>query len=297
MLLDERCETFLAVAREGGLSAAARSLMLSTVSVKRQVDVLESQVGVRLLVRGHRGTGLTEAGRLLAEDVVRLRALADEAVSRAREAGGRDRRAIRVGTSIMRPCRPLVDILTRARPPLPFSIEVVPFSDDPESLEGVVGHLGTGAVDCFVGPCGSHHYLDVCNVLVLGSWDCCVAVARDDRLAEKPRLGWEDLDGRRLMLVRRGDSFSLDRLRDDIEQSHPGITVVDAPHFYDPEVFNACGRDGLVMETLDAWADVHPNVVTLSMDWDYQVPFGILYAKEPSERVAAFIDAVARTSA
>jgi len=53
------------VAHTGGFSASARELGMSTSSVARHMDALESSVGVRLLTRSTRRVGLTEQGRLL----------------------------------------------------------------------------------------------------------------------------------------------------------------------------------------------------------------------------------------
>ncbi len=43
------------------------------------------------------------------------------------------------------------------------------------------------------------------------------------------------------------------------------------------------------METLDIWKDVHPSIVTIPMEWEYKTYYGIVYAKQPSEQVQAFI--------
>lgn len=91
------------------------------------------------------------------------------------------------------------------------------------------------------------------------------------------------------MLVKRGDSPGLNRLRDEIEKQHPLITLMDTPHFYDTSVFNECEQMGCVMETLDIWKDVHPSLVTIPVEWEYTMPYGIVYAKNPSESMQAFI--------
>lgn len=36
----------------------------------------------------------------------------------------------------------------------------------------------------------------------------------------------------------------------------------------------------------------HPALVTLPVDWDYTIPYGLLYAKEPSAEARLFIDAI-----
>jgi DNA-binding transcriptional LysR family regulator len=54
---------FVRIAENGGFSAAARSLNLSTTTVSDQVQALENALGVRLLHRTTRRVSLTEIGR------------------------------------------------------------------------------------------------------------------------------------------------------------------------------------------------------------------------------------------
>ena len=54
---------FVRVAQNGGFSAAARSLGVSTTTVSDQVQALENTLGVRLLNRTTRRVSLTEVGR------------------------------------------------------------------------------------------------------------------------------------------------------------------------------------------------------------------------------------------
>lgn len=295
MFIDDKIRTFLEVAKESSLSRAAQNLYLSPVSVKKQMDALEKRCNTQLFIRSNRGTMLTDSGKFLAEEAQRLVALEKAALNRLEEIASPDTR-IRIGTSLMRPCRPLVDILARIESPHAYRVEIVPFSDSPESLKAVVENLGDGLIDCFVGPCGATYFHRVCNVLVLGSWDCCIAVSRGDKLAHKTLLTWDDLEGREMVLVQRGDSAELDCLRDEIELNHPSIKVIDAPHFYDPSIFNACERDGVIMETLEAWTDIHPNIVTIPVEWPYQLPYGILYPKNPRPAVSEFIETVRVTN-
>ena len=51
---------FLAVTREGNISAAAQSLNLSQPSLSRQLRDLEAKLGVTLFIRGKRHIELTE---------------------------------------------------------------------------------------------------------------------------------------------------------------------------------------------------------------------------------------------
>lgn len=90
---------FLAVARSGSLTAAARLLKTSAATVGRRIITLESRLGARFFDRKQTGYTLTESGeaiRLKAEEI-------EEAVlSLERKAFGRDLRAtgkVRVATA------------------------------------------------------------------------------------------------------------------------------------------------------------------------------------------------------
>lgn len=271
------------VAARGSFSAAARSLFMSAVSVMKHVDSLESELGVRLFDRSNKGVVLTAAGRVLHEDARQLARLAEIAAERARGEAGSP--AIRVGTSPLRPCKPLVDLWTRVGAGLSFDVRIVPFEDGrlsgPDPLDA--------QVDCFVGPCDAPSWRESCAILELGRYTCRVAVPLSHPLAARDALSWDDLRGERLMLVRPGASPVMDAIRADA-LSRPGVEVVDAPSFYTLETFNACSRKGLLMETLDAWDGVHPGIATLPMGWSYTVPYGIVYPKDPPPHVARFVE-------
>lgn len=76
---------FLALAREGSLSAAARRLGVEHTTVARRADALEQALGVRLFDRLPRGWRLTAEGGALAEQAGRME---QEAAGLARIAAG-----------------------------------------------------------------------------------------------------------------------------------------------------------------------------------------------------------------
>ena len=51
-------------------------------------------------------------------------------------------------------------------------------------------------------------------------------------------------------------------------------------------------QDRCLLVTLSCWADVHPSLVTLPVEWEFSTPFGILYQKDPPSDVARFIETV-----
>ena len=82
---DMRC--FLAIARAGSLSAAARALKSSQPTMGRRLDALEARAGVKLLLRTAQGYVPTEAGAAILDNVQRMEA---EALSAERRVMGHE---------------------------------------------------------------------------------------------------------------------------------------------------------------------------------------------------------------
>lgn len=287
--------TFIAVADQGSFLKAAQELYTTPASVMNQMNKLERLIGVKLIERTNQGTHLTAAGRSIYQDAKQMIEFADEAVKKARQLAASEQNMIRIGTSIMRPCKRLIDLWAEIDDgTLPFQIRIVPFDDDPAGLDSVLSALGK-QIDCFVGPCDSIEWRKQHSILLLDRLPCRIAVPRKHRLAKKKSLCWADLDRETFMMIRRGDSAVLNQMRDDILENHPLIRIADAPNFYDTSIFNECEQMNYLMETLDIWADIHPSLVTRPMGWEYKIPYGIVYAKKPSNTVKTFIDVIENT--
>lgn len=77
-------EYYLAVVREGTISAAAQSLHVAQPSLSRAMKDLEEELDVTLFVRGNRKITLTEEGMILrkrAEEMVRLMQMTEDEIS------------------------------------------------------------------------------------------------------------------------------------------------------------------------------------------------------------------------
>ncbi len=284
--------TLIAVADQGSFLKAAKQLYITPASVMNQMNKLESIVGVKLIERTNQGAKLTAAGRSIYHDAKQMIELSNTAIEKARQLAVSEQNVIRVGTSILRPCKRLIDLWAEIDDgSQPFQIRIVPFDDEPNSLNAVLSSLGS-QIDCFVGPCDSIEWQSQHNILLLGYIPCRIAVPRKHRLSKKGRLAWNDLEGEIFMLIQRGDSPVLNQMRDDIIKNHPNIKIKNALNKYDTAIFNECNQTNCLMETLDIWTDVHPSLVTLPMEWDYKMPYGIVYAKSPSQAVQKFIAVV-----
>ena len=197
-----------------------------------------------------------------------------------------------VGTSLLNPAKPFMDLWYRVNKDFPnYKLHLVPFEDDHEGILSEISGLGQ-KFDFLIGVCDSKAWLNRCNMLPLGRYKKMIAVPREHRLAGKKIIEPKDLYGETLMMVKRGDSGVNDLLRDDLETNHPKIHIEDTPQFYDLSVFNHCAETGKVLLTIECWKDVHPGLVSIPVNWDYSIPYGLLYNFHAPEDVLRFVDLV-----
>lgn len=290
-MYNPQLKTFVCVADHGSFNKAAEQLYISPPSVMKQVNALERHLELKLLDRTNQGIRLTPAGQVIYRHAKYLFSYSANAVDEARKEAVRVETTFCIGSSILNPCKPFMDLWYQVNQDFPgYKLHIVPFEDDHQGILSEIAALGE-KFDFLVGVCDSRQWLDRCNFYQLGTFQHCCAVSRDHPLAAKERLAIEDLYGQTLMMVKRGDSVVVDGIRAEIE-THPIIRIEDTPQFYDMEVFNRCAQTQNVMVTLECWRDVHPSLVTIPVEWDHPIPFGLLYAKEPSEDIVKFLDIV-----
>lgn len=148
-----------------------------------------------------------------------------------------------------------------------------------------------------VGTFNSQQMLNISDFYELGRYRLCIAVPRNHRLASKTKLSLHDLHGEHLVTVKSGDATELDEFREKIKMTHPQILFQDAHYYYDLGTFNTCEATGSLLLTLDAWADIHPSLITLPVDWDFSVPYGLLFSQVLSGEASEFLSIVKKATA
>lgn len=197
-----------------------------------------------------------------------------------------------VGTSLLNPAKPFMDLWYRVNKSFPdYKLHLVPFEDDHEGILSEIGKLGE-KFDFLIGVCDSKAWLSLCEFLPLGRYKKMVAVPREHRFASKEQINIEDLYGETLMMVPCGDSGVNDLIRSDLQKNHPQIHIEDTPQFYDLSVFNRCAETGKVLLTIECWREVHPGLVSVPVNWDYSIPYGLLYSLNAPRDVLRFVRAV-----
>ena len=292
MMYNPQLDTFICVVEAGSFSKAADKLYISPPAVIKQINSLENNLGVQLFARTHRGLVVTAAGESLYQDAKYMVNYSKEAIERAREAGNDEDDVIRVGISPMTPPQVFVELWPRIQEKYPkVKFKLVPFENTSENAREILANLGQN-IDVIAGIFDeSMLELRKCNGVELSREPFCVAVALHHRLAGKKVLTPEDLKGERLLMMRKGWSCYVDALRAELAEKYPEITIADFD-FYNVDIFNRCENSNDMLLAIKSWESVHPLMKILPVEWDYKMPYGLLYAKEPSEKVEKLVRTV-----
>lgn len=285
-------DTFIAVADCGSFTKAAGRLYISPTAVMKQMNSLEKHLDVKLIDRTPSGIHLTPAGSVIYQDAKFMIDYSKKSILSAKAALHGNDTTFCVGTSLLNPAKPFMDLWYRVNKDFPdYKLHLVPFEDNHEGILAEIAQLGE-KFDFLIGVCDSKAWLNLCNMLPLGRYKKMIAVPREHHLAGRNQIEIEDLYGETLMMVKRGDSGVNDFLRNDLEKNHPQLHIEDTPQFYDMSVFNQCAETGNVLLTIECWQDVHPGLVSIPVNWDYSIPYGLLYSLDASEDVLRFVEAV-----
>ncbi len=255
--------------------------------------MLEASCGFKLFIRSNHGVRLTPAGRSLYEDAKTIIRLSRDALSKAGRLAESSETTVRIGTSLLYKCRLLPDLWTQVSEKHPeLKIEILPITEYQDRGE-VFSALGV-QFDLFEGIFGSAGWKGKCQFLELGRTPICCAVARNHRLAGKKKLTMQDLNGACIVMPIEGVSKEIDAFRNAIKNQYPSIQIRDSKR-YDLDTFTLCELSGSVLITHPVYTDIHSNLVTIPLETDRTLPYGLMYANEPTAATRKFINAIRAT--
>lgn len=291
-MYNPQLETFIRAADAGSFNKAAEEAYITPTAVIKQINLLEDSLDVKLFERTHRGLILTKAGKSLYQDTKYIIQYCKDSVTRAKNAMQENTNIIRIGTSPMTPAQLLMGLWSKIQVHCPdLKFQIIPFENTPENAREILANLGKN-IDV-VGGIFDETMLSYrnCAGLQLSREPLCCAVSVHHRLAAKDKLLVEDLYGENLLLMRRDWSHYVDLLRDDLWQNHSQIHIVDF-EFYNMSIFNRCENSNDVLLAIPGWANVHPLLKVIPVEWEHSIPYGLLYSPHPSETVKRFLEAV-----
>lgn len=189
---------FLAVAREGGMTSAAKSLHVTQPTLSRQIMELEEEVGHKLFVRGYHRMSLTREGMLLRKRAEELIDMLNKTAFELKSAGKNIEGDVYIGCGETYSMSLIADAINETRkeyPGIRFHLFSGNYADVAEKLE-------RGVLDfcVFIEPADLSNF----ESISLPAKDVWGVVMREDcGLAKKKSVKVEDLIGLPLICSRQ----------------------------------------------------------------------------------------------
>ena len=280
--------SFLAVAEECGISAAARRLGMTQPALSRQIKALEEELGVVLLDRGARSFVLTPAAEMLCEQGRRIAGEWDSLIERVRSQAAAKPLRIGYSPSLASDMLPAaIERFSQLHPALRISLHEL------SSLE-MLQMLGSGQLELMVAVATSSTDPVAWTCLREQGWR--VIASRRHPLAKEGRVGVKDLAGARLLIydrehypdywIRMSGYFKAHGITPSVACEFDGITSLAAAVEANlgvavvaesTRIFRDGGRDVAVLEM-----DPQPDAIRVSV--------GVLARHSPPPHVLAFIE-------
>ena len=287
--------TFISVAENGSFTKTADALFITPTAVMKQINALEERVGITLFDRTNHGLQLTEAGKSFLQDAKYIIDYSDRAIEKAREIDNKDKaQSIRIGTSIMTPAKFLLDVWAEIQKFNPYlKIELIPFENTPINSVEILKNLGKH-IDIVAGLYDDNFLIERgCQAAHLYDKQLLFAIPVTNSLCSKHKIELADLKGQKVLLIRKNWNEYIDELREDLTAN--GVTIEEFEMF-NLGAYNRAVQENVPIITVEGWEDVHPLLKIVPADWEYRIPFGILYSPTPSKQVKDFIGAMKKIS-
>jgi DNA-binding transcriptional LysR family regulator len=277
---------FLAVAEEQNLHRAAERLNIAQSALSRRISDLERELGGTILFeRQARGVAITEAGRVLAEDVRRILLDIEEAGRRVLRVAHGDLGTLRIAFSeamIRRPVLPVA--LKRFREALPeVDLRPMPLTSDAQRKRLRGGETDIGFV---IEEAGDQEDFELMR---LGEDRFVLAIPRDHRLADMDTVPLREIADEPLILPGRQVSPRLfGRMMGafDARGISPRISVEVAA--VDIAYGLVSAGLGLAIVTAARPETAPPDIVLKELiDFDLPLPLSMIW---PKDRSAPLID-------
>lgn len=136
-------DVFIQVANTGSFSKAGEKLYISPTAVMKQMNLMENEIGLSLLNRTNHGITLTEAGKQIYRDAKFIIDYTNQAIKEAPKLQNQNTHHVTIGTSLICPCKPLLDIWYQINDKYPeFKIKILPFEENHTNILNTLNNNG-----------------------------------------------------------------------------------------------------------------------------------------------------------
>lgn len=288
-MLNFDIQVFITVAEAGSLTAASHLLYISPTAIMKRINNLENQLGIKLFNRSHHGLTLTGAGRSFYQDSKFLSQHANTAINRARAISTDETFIIRVAFSLINSDPQLMNLLDKVnQQDSRFEYEITSFDDSREQFINLIGNLNR-SIDLIAGSLDFSDWINkLAQTYTISKKRLGIIVSPHNQLFFRNKININDLDKQSIYITQNDESSLVKDVRKEIKKTGINVNWVFVDR-YDIDLLNQCSLTDILILASPEWANVHPLLKSVPINWSYQSHSGFIYAKNPNNHVKEFI--------
>ncbi|MBQ0065956.1 MAG: LysR family transcriptional regulator [Firmicutes bacterium] len=275
MLYNPLLNSFIVVVNTGSFSKASQQLYISNTAIMKQMNQLEMQCGFSLFQRSHSGIKLTNGGKYVYQEALKLINQSNEILENAKKIEDTKSYTIRIGSSYLDPSYILTNLWDSISAQFPnYQLEIIPFIDNKKNPNSVLNNIGID-YDIVIGCHGSSPKT---NQFLLKEIGFTVAMPKNHPLATREVIELEDIKKQTIMIGNSTSSSPINEVRTYLLDHNVQLESVDS--FYDLSTFNRCAASQNLLLCLPHWTNIHPNLINKKVKWEFQNQLYIYYSKK-----------------
>lgn len=288
--MDDQLNTFIAVADQRSFNRAANQLFISAPAVIKQINALEERIKVRLFNRSHSGVTLTKVGEAFYQDATKLVSAYQDSINRAQNLE-HDQLTLKVGVGPLAAGMGTGQLWQDVCAKLPnLTLKFIPCSCSLGSFNEFLNAINQDFD--LVASIYDDHLLAKFHLQAtpLDETPVKISVPMQNPLSQKNRLTLADLAGQTVAITKQGEFACFDQARELIEAAG-GATIQDLSGI-DVGALNQCVANNWLLVSAEDWQSAHPMLAAKEVDWNCQVPLGLIYGAQHSpvvDRVLAVV--------
>lgn len=276
---DKQIASFLSVAQCGSFSSAARQQFISPQAMIQQIDLLEKEVGVKLLHRTHQGVSLTNAGQQFYDGMARISHEIDVLLDDVRSAKKRRLRISFFSASPM--MSKACESFSKCHPDIRQEYILA----EPEAWLNDLKRLRTGELDLFEHADVPQVHENGLDFVPLVRDPIVCAISPIHPLADHAVILPHELAGLRVGIH---DISCIPGLQEYLQIHAPGVELIDG-NKGPISAFDICEHGGIFLCS-EGFADKNRPLRIAPLVCDFAWIYGLVFKKNPDPLVQLFID-------
>ena len=281
--------TFMHVAEQKSFSAAAEKLYLTPNAVKKRIETLERETGLRLFQRTNQGCILTQAGISLNRDLLEINKLYEAAIANATYAQIHSSDILFVGIMSTFAEAFMTNTWRNIRQKLTHQqIQINHYGStffDMETMFKIVGTATTMCVDIYDVDLAEKYNLSVQKV---SSFPLYIGIPCNIEFHGGQPIPLEALSGYSIALPPKGRAKVFDEMHRELLQKAPGVKI-ETIEEYTIRSMNECSmKQQFVLITQNQLAN-YPYFTFAPLDTAQMVEFGVYYKKRDEKMLGDFL--------